>query len=80
MYFEHNGFRVTTEVVADSTDTQWVCQARIEGVTERTRDVQLPAAELSIPKLKIDVLMAMSMVEHKARDTIDAWVAQQPAA
>jgi hypothetical protein len=73
MAFEHRGFKVNTEVVADPTDTQWVCSASITGSDERTRDVTLPPVDLTFPKLKIDVLMVISMVEHKARATIDEW-------
>ena len=32
-----------------------------------------------LPKLKIDVLMGVSMVEHKARQTVDEWHIAHPA-
>lgn len=79
MAFEHRGFRVTVDVKSDATETQWLYDARIEGINEETREAALPGAALGIPKLKIDVLMALSMLEHKAVTSIDEWHAAQPA-
>jgi hypothetical protein len=75
MAVEYRGFRVAVDAKADATDTQWLCSAVIEGVTPETQDVALPHIELSIPRLKIDVLMALSVVEHRAKDSIDEWYA-----
>lgn len=79
MAIEYRGFRVTVDAKADATDTQWLCSARIEGVAAEAQGVPLPSVELSIPKLKIDVLMALSAVEHRAKDSVDEWHAAQPA-
>jgi len=81
MAFEHRGFRVTVEMTPDAAEVQWQCRAAIEGVAGSTAAAHLPDIELTIPKLKIDVLMALSMVEHRAADAIDEWhAAHQPAA
>ncbi|MBI0331302.1 hypothetical protein [Burkholderia plantarii] len=77
MSFEHRGFRVSTDVLPDDTGTQWHCSAKIHGVDDAYRDTTLPPIELTIPRTKIDVLMAISMVEQRARDSIDEWLAQQ---
>lgn len=79
MAVEYRGFRVTVDAKADATDTQWLCSAKIEGVTAEAQGAALPSVELSIPKLKIDVLMALSAIEHRAKDTVDEWYAAQPA-
>ncbi|HTH61102.1 MAG TPA: hypothetical protein VL689_13210 [Paraburkholderia sp.] len=76
MSFEHRGFRVSVDVVPDEADIQWRCRAEIESVVGSTAAAQLPEIELTIPKLKIDVLMALSMVEHRAVAVIDEWHAQ----
>ena len=73
MAFDHRGFRVTVDTAPDASGTQWHCEATIEGIEERTRQAQIPGVELTFPRLKIDVLMAMSMVEHKAVSSIDEW-------
>lgn len=80
MSFEHRGFRVAVDVVPDENDVQWRCRATIQGVVGSTAAAQLPEVELTIPKLKIDVLMALSMVEHRAVTTIDEWHAQHAGA
>ncbi len=80
MSFEHRGFRVTTDIAPDDTDTQWHCVAKIQGVAEACRGTELPPIELTISRLKIDVLMVMSMVEQRARDSIDEYLAQAPQA
>ena len=80
MAFEHRGFRVNVDVVADESDVQWQCTATIEGINDETRHAALPSVELTIPKLKIDVLMAISMVEHRAKASIDDWYVHRTAA
>jgi hypothetical protein len=80
MAFEHRGFRVTLDVVPDETDIHWQCKVVIEGLDEETGHAGLPSVELTIPRLKIDVLMVLSMVEHRAVTSIDDWCAQQLAA
>ncbi|POR52122.1 hypothetical protein B0G62_10590 [Paraburkholderia eburnea] len=80
MAIEYRGFQINVDTKADATDTQWLCRADINGVEGEVRDVTLPAVELEFPKLKIDVLMVVSMVEHKARQLIDDWHTAHPAA
>ncbi|CAB3771658.1 hypothetical protein [Paraburkholderia humisilvae] len=73
MAFNHRGFRVTVDVAPDASGTQWHCEASIEGIEERTRQARIEGVDLTFSKLKIDVLMAMSMIEHKAVSSIDEW-------
>jgi len=80
MAFEHRGFRVTVDVAPDEADVQWQCRAAIQGVAGSTAAAHLPGIELTIPKLKIDVLMALSMVEHRAVTAIDEWHAEHQGA
>jgi hypothetical protein len=80
MSFEHRGFRLTVDVAPDEAGVQWRCRAAIQGIVASTAAARLPDIELTIPKLKIDVLMALSMVEHRAVATIDEWHAQQAVA
>ena len=80
MSFEHRGFRVTVDVAPDEGDVQWRCRATSQGIVGSTAAAQLPEVELTISKLKIDVLMAISMVEHRAKATIDEWHAEHAAA
>lgn len=79
MAVEYRGFRVTVDAKADATDTQWLCRAELEGIEARTQAAKLPNVELAIPKLKIDVLMALSAIEQTAKQSIDDWHAKQPA-
>jgi hypothetical protein len=79
MAIEYRGFRITVGAKADATDTQWLCSAKVEGLAGQAHDVTLPSIELTIPKLKIDVLMALSAVEHRAKDSVEEWYAAQPA-
>ncbi|MBN3854098.1 MULTISPECIES: hypothetical protein [unclassified Paraburkholderia] len=79
MSIEYRGFQINVDTKADATDTQWLCRADIKGVKDEVRDVQLPVVDLEFPKLKIDVLMVVSMVEHKARQSIDDWHTAHPA-
>jgi hypothetical protein len=78
MAVEYRGFRVAVDANPDATDTQWLCSAQIKGVAAEVQNVTLPGIELTIPKLKIDVLMALSAVEHRAKDTVDEWYAANP--
>lgn len=80
MAIEYRGFQIDVDTKADATDTQWLCRAEIKGIEVQVRDVALPVVELEFPKLKIDVLMVVSMVEHKARQSIDDWHTEHPAA
>ncbi|PLZ03506.1 hypothetical protein CY652_03690 [Burkholderia sp. WAC0059] len=73
MSIEHRGFLVDVDVVPDDTGFQWLCRATIEGVGEKAGKETLPGIELTIPKTKIDILMALSMVEHRAVESIDEW-------
>lgn len=77
MAFEHRGFQVTVDVAPDEADIQWRCRAVIRGIAGSTAAAHIPDVELMIPKLKIDVLMALSMVEHRAVTAIDEWHAQR---
>ncbi|MDR3099520.1 MAG: hypothetical protein LBV73_20935 [Paraburkholderia sp.] len=79
MAIEYRGFQIDIDTKADATDTQWLCRAEIKGAQDEVRDVALPCMELAFPKLKIDVLMVVSMVEHKARQSVDEWFTAQPA-
>ncbi|MCP3710797.1 hypothetical protein M3I54_28130 [Paraburkholderia sp. CNPSo 3274] len=79
MAVEYRGFRVTVDAKADATDTQWLCRAVLEGVDAQVETAKLPSVELAIPKLKIDVLMALSVVEQTAKQAVDEWwQAKQP--
>ncbi|WP_322042183.1 hypothetical protein [Paraburkholderia sp. J67] len=80
MAIEYRGFQINVDTKADATDTQWLCRADINGVADEVRNVALPVVELEFPKLKIDVLMVVSMVEHKARQSVDDWYAAHPTA
>jgi hypothetical protein len=79
MAVEYRGFRVAVDAKADETDTQWLCSANIVGIAGEAQNVTLPPVELTIPKLKIDVLMALSAVEHRAKDTVDEWHTAHPS-
>ncbi|CAG9232298.1 conserved hypothetical protein [Paraburkholderia tropica] len=78
MAIEYRGFQIVVDTKADATDTQWLCRAEITGVEGHARDAVLPVVELALPKLKIDVLMGVSMVEHKARQSVDEWHIEHP--
>ncbi|MFC0399043.1 hypothetical protein [Paraburkholderia rhizosphaerae] len=80
MAINHRGFRVTVDMAPDASGTQWHCEAKIEGIEERTRQARIPGVDLTFSRLKIDVLMAMSMVEHKAVTSIDEWHTEHLAA
>ena len=80
MAFNHRGFRVTVDMAPDASGMQWHCAATIEGIEERTRQASIPSVDVTFPKLKIDVLMAMSIVERNAVTSIDDWYTAQPSA
>ncbi|WP_175782788.1 hypothetical protein [Burkholderia anthina] len=73
MSLEYRGFVVSTDVLPDDTGVQWRCRSQIDGAERDCVDTVLPPVELTISRLKIDVLMAISMAEHCAKDSIDAW-------
>ncbi|WP_144140327.1 hypothetical protein [Paraburkholderia sp. BCC1884] len=73
MAFEHRGFQVTAHAMADELDVQWICHALIERTDGDTNKGAPEGVELSIPRAKIDPLMAISALEHKARTAIDDW-------
>ncbi|CAB3803052.1 hypothetical protein LMG28614_05730 [Paraburkholderia ultramafica] len=73
MSFEHRGFRVTADAAADELGVQWVCHAVIER-TDGHKEKGAPVdVELIVPRAKIDPLMAISALEHRARTAIDDW-------
>jgi hypothetical protein len=77
--FEHRGFRVTANAVADELGVQWVCHAVIER-TGGNKEKGAPAdIELIVPRAKIDPFMAISALEHRARTAIDDWHERGPA-
>ncbi|MFL9962382.1 hypothetical protein PQR02_15020 [Paraburkholderia sediminicola] len=73
MTFEHRGFRVTADAAADELGVQWVCHAVIARTDGDKRKGTPPAIEMVIPRAKIDPLMALSALEHRARTEIDDW-------
>jgi hypothetical protein len=76
MDFEHCGFRVSTNVVPDESGVQWLCRAEIER-TDGDGEKGAPSGfELMMPRAKIDPLLAVSALEHRARSAIDDWCEQ----
>jgi hypothetical protein len=71
--FEHRGFCVTADAAADELGVQWVCHAVIARTDGDEGKGTPPAIELVIPRAKIDPLMALSALEHRARTEIDDW-------
>ncbi len=51
--------------------------AKIDPVDDSYRDAKLPPVEGTVSRLKIDVLMVMSMVEQLAKDMIEEWHKKQ---
>ncbi|HEY4296968.1 MAG TPA: hypothetical protein VGM85_10895 [Paraburkholderia sp.] len=74
MAFEHRGFRVTADAVADELGVQWVCHALIERTDGDAKKGAPDGVELTLPRAKIDPLMAISALEHKSRAAIDNWL------
>lgn len=71
MAFEHRGFRVSIDVEADELAVQWVCRAVIERIDGDSKKGVPSGVELTIPRAKIDPLMAISALEHRAVTLID---------
>ena len=79
MALEHRGFRVNVDVVPDELGVQWVCRALIERIDgDRTKGVPV-GPELTIPRVKIDPLMAISTLEHRSARLIDEFCEQAQA-
>jgi hypothetical protein len=77
---EHRGFRVNVDVAADEQGVQWVCRSSIERI-DGNREAGAPAGdELTIPRLKIDPLMAIHTLEHRAVAQIDEFCDRAHAA
>ncbi|CAB3797894.1 hypothetical protein LMG28138_04341 [Pararobbsia alpina] len=79
MAFEYRGFRVTADAVADELGVQWVCHAEIERTDGNINKDGPPAIEIVVPRAKIDPLMALSALEHRARTDIDDWHEREQA-
>lgn len=71
MAFEHRGFRVNVDVVPDEQGVQWVCRAVIERIDGESAQGVPQDFELTMPRAKIDPLLAISTVEHQAKSLID---------
>jgi hypothetical protein len=71
--FEHRGFRVTADAVTDELGVQWVCHALIERTDGDSKKGAPEGIDLTLPRAKIDPLMAISALEHKSRAAIDDW-------
>jgi hypothetical protein len=69
--FDHRGFRVSVDVTADEFGVQWVCRAAIERIDGDSKKGAPSGDELTIPRAKIDPLMAISTLEHRAVTLID---------
>ncbi|WP_144157292.1 hypothetical protein [Paraburkholderia sp. BCC1885] len=74
MAFEHRGFRVSVDVAPDELGVQWVCRAVIERIDGDSAKGVPPGPELKIPRVKIDPLMAMNSLEHRAIAVIDEFL------
>jgi hypothetical protein len=73
---EHRGFRVNVDVVPDELGVQWVCRALIERIDGDSQKGAPVGPELTIPRVKIDPLMAISSLEHRATAVIDEFCDQ----
>jgi hypothetical protein len=69
---EHRGFRINVDVAEDEQGMQWVCRSRIEAIDGKRVDA-LTGEEVTIPKLKIDPLLAIHTLEHRAVSEIDSF-------
>lgn len=76
MAIEHRGFRVDVNVVPDELGVQWMCRAVIERIDGDSAKGVPPSPELAIPRVKIDPLMAISSLEHRAVALIDDFCEQ----
>ena len=80
MALEHRGFRVNVDVAADEQGVQWVCRSSIERIDGNSAEGAPAGDELTIPKLKIDPLMAIHTLEHRAVAQIDEFYDRAHAA
>lgn len=80
MALEHRGFRVNVDVVPDELGVQWVCRALIERIDGDSKKGAPVGPELTIPRVKIDPLMAISTLEHRSALLIDEFCEQGQAA
>jgi hypothetical protein len=76
---EHRGFRVNVDVVPDELGVQWVCRAVIERIDGDSKKGAPVGPELTIPRVKIDPLMAISTLEHRSTLLIDEFCEQGQA-
>jgi len=77
---EHRGFRVNVDVVPDELGVQLVCRALIERIDGDSKKGAPVGPELTIPRVKIDPLMAISTLEHRSTLLIDEFCEQAQAA
>ena len=80
MALEHRGFRVNVDVVPDELGVQWICRALIERIDGDSKKGAPVGPELTIPRVKIDPLMAISTLEHRSTLLIDEFCEQAQAA
>jgi hypothetical protein len=73
---EHRGFRVNVDVVPDELGVQWICRALIERIDGDSKKGVPVGPELTIPRVKIDPLMAISTLEHRSTLLIDEFCEQ----
>lgn len=71
MALEHRGFRVNVDVAADEQGVQWVCRSTIERIDGQSAEGAPAGDEMTISRLKIDPLLAIHTLEHKAVTQID---------
>jgi hypothetical protein len=76
---EHRGFRVNVDVVPDELGVQWICRALIERIDGDSKKGAPIGPELTIPRVKIDPLMAISTLEHRSTLLIDEFCEQGQA-
>jgi hypothetical protein len=76
---EHRGFRVNVDVVPDELGVQWICRALIERIDGDSKKGAPVGPELTIPRVKIDPLMAISTLEHRSTLLIDEFCEQGQA-
>jgi hypothetical protein len=77
--FEHRGFRVNVDVAADELGVQWVCRAVIERIDGKSSEGAPAGDEITIPRAKIDPLMAIGTLEHRAVTLIDDFYSREHA-
>lgn len=80
MALEHRGFRINVDVAADEPGVQWVCRSVIERIDGDVAAGVPAGEELTIPRLKIDPLMAIHTLEHRAKAAIDEFCDRPKAA